>query len=57
LIELQSVDIVLTSDKSKWSQCVVFETGEEEGTNQGGNIATNGKNARKGTDTNGLFER
>ena len=25
---LQSVDIVITSDKSKWSECVVFETGD-----------------------------
>ena len=28
LDKLQSVDIVLTSDKSKWTQCVVFETGD-----------------------------
>jgi hypothetical protein len=28
LDQLQSVDIVLTSDKSKWSHCVVFETGD-----------------------------
>jgi len=28
LDQLQSVDIVLTSDKSKWSSCVVFETGD-----------------------------
>jgi hypothetical protein len=28
LDKLQSVDIVLTSDKSKWSHCVVFETGD-----------------------------
>ena len=28
LDQLQSVDIVLTSDQSKWSQCVVFETGD-----------------------------
>ena len=28
LDQLQSVDIVLTSDKSKWTKCVVFETGD-----------------------------
>ncbi len=28
LDKLQSVDIVLTSDKSKWSYCMVFETGD-----------------------------
>ncbi len=28
LDKLQSVDIVITSDKSKWTPCVVFETGE-----------------------------
>ncbi len=65
LDRLQSVDIVLTSDKSKWSQCVVFETGEEDGTNQGASIAPNGKNARKGQirmayskdkDGNGFFK-
>lgn len=30
LDDLSSVDIVLTSDKSLWSKCVVFETGEDE---------------------------
>lgn len=48
LDRLQSVDIVLTPDKSKWSQCIVFETGEQEGTNQGGDISKNGKPSRKG---------
>jgi len=48
LDRLKSVDIVLTPDKSKWSQCVVFETGEQEGTNQGAAISRNGKNSRKG---------
>jgi hypothetical protein len=28
LDKLQSVDIVITADKSKWTQCVVFETGD-----------------------------
>lgn len=35
LHDLASVDIVLTSDKSKWSQCVVLETGEDAALNQG----------------------
>ena len=26
---LSSVDVVMTSDKSKWTRCVVFETGED----------------------------
>ncbi len=33
---LSSVDIVLTPDESKWSQCLVLELGEEENLNQGG---------------------
>ena len=28
LDQLQSVDIVLTSDKTKWSHCAIFETGD-----------------------------
>jgi hypothetical protein len=28
LDQLQSVDIVITSDKSKWTHCLVFETGD-----------------------------
>jgi hypothetical protein len=28
LDRLQSVDVVITSDKSKWTHCVVFETGD-----------------------------
>ena len=39
LDHLQSVDIVLTSDKSKWSKCVVFETGEKP---QGADLDPNG---------------
>lgn len=33
---LASVDIVYTSDKSKWSRCVVFETGNDPNMNIGG---------------------
>lgn len=43
-----SVDIVITPDRSKWSRCVVFETGEDESINLGADIAPNGKSARKG---------
>lgn len=33
---LASVDIVFTSDKSKWSRCVVLETGNNAGLTEGG---------------------
>lgn len=33
--DLASVDIVITSDRSKWSQCVVLETGEDAALNEG----------------------
>ncbi len=48
LDKLASVEIVITSDPKKWSRCVVFETGEDEGINQGAAIAPNQKAARKG---------
>lgn len=48
LDRLASVDIIITPDKSKWTRCVVFETGEDEGINEGATFAPNGKNARKG---------
>lgn len=48
LERLHSVDIVITPDKSKWSRCIVFETGEDEGVNRGADLAPNGQNARKG---------
>jgi hypothetical protein len=48
LDRLASVDIVITPDKSKWSRCVVFETGEDEGINQGADLSPNGANSRKG---------
>lgn len=34
LDKLSSVDIVLTPDESKWSECVVLEMGEDPGLNQ-----------------------
>jgi hypothetical protein len=35
LENISSVDIVLTPDESKWSQCVMIETGEDPGLNEG----------------------
>ncbi len=35
LDSLVSVNLVLTSDKSKWTRCVVVETGEDFATNEG----------------------
>lgn len=35
---LTSINLVLTSDKSKWTRCVVVETGEDFATNQGGSF-------------------
>jgi hypothetical protein len=48
LDRLASVDFVITPDKSKWTRCVVFETGEDEGINQGADLSPNGANSRKG---------
>ncbi len=36
LDSLMSIDLVLTNDKSKWTRCVVVETGEDFATNEGG---------------------
>ena len=38
LDRLASVDIVITPDTKLWSQCVVFETGEDEATNLGDSL-------------------
>lgn len=55
LDRLSSVDIVITPDKSKWTRCVVFETGEDPGTTEGdqlfkrtGQLANQGFGANKG---------
>ncbi len=55
LDRLSSVDIVITPDQSKWTRCVVFETGEDEALNEGNavyqkktNNTFNGKGACKG---------
>jgi len=36
LFDVYSVDFVITPDKSKWTRCIVIETGEYQNTNQGG---------------------
>ncbi len=36
LDKLSSVDLVITSDKSKWSECVMLESGEDPGLTEGG---------------------
>ncbi len=36
LIDLQSVQVVITGDKSKWSRCIVLEAGENPATTIGG---------------------
>ncbi|MFN8321553.1 MAG: hypothetical protein U0T74_02735 [Chitinophagales bacterium] len=48
LDRIASVDIVITSDPSKWSRCIVFETGEDDGINIGADFAPNGKAPKKG---------
>lgn len=48
LDRIASVDVVITPDKSKWSRCVVFETGEDEAINEGADLSPNAKASRKG---------
>jgi hypothetical protein len=36
LDNLSSVDLVITRDKSKWSECLMLESGEDAGLNEGG---------------------
>jgi len=38
LDQMASVDVVITPDTKLWSQCVVLETGEDEGTNLGDSL-------------------
>lgn len=38
LNKLASVDIVITPDRSKWSRCIVLETGEDESINMGNEL-------------------
>lgn len=48
LDRLQSVDIVITPDKSKWSRCIVFETGEDNALTDGAEYSPNLQSGRKG---------
>lgn len=48
----QSVDIVFTADQSKWTRCVVFETGENMALTEG-NAPIFAKRARLNVDKNG----
>lgn len=41
----QSVDIVFTNDQSKWTRCVVFETGNDTLLNEGGELMFNKRKA------------
>lgn len=52
LDQLSSVQIVLTDDKTKWSRCIVFETGEQHQLNQTGLFTTQlGANFPTGTES------
>lgn len=42
---LVSIDLVFTNDKSKWTRCVVVETGEDFATNEGGSFKGQIRNA------------
>ncbi len=41
LIDLQSVQVIITADKSKWSRCIVLEAGENPATTIGGAVKMN----------------
>jgi hypothetical protein len=45
LDSLASINLVLTNDRSKWTRCVVIETGEDYLTNQGGSFKGQMRNA------------
>lgn len=51
----QSVDIVFTSDKNKWTRCVVFETGNNIALNEG-NAPIFGKRFAFNVDKNGVAD-
>jgi len=51
---LESVDIVFTSDKSKWSRCVVLETGDDPTASQG-NAKKFGLRKHRSIDKDGVF--
>lgn len=48
LDKLQSVDVVITPDKSKWSRCIVLETGEDNALTDGTEFSPNLQSGRKG---------
>ncbi|MCB9173335.1 MAG: T9SS C-terminal target domain-containing protein [Flavobacteriales bacterium] len=52
LASSESVDIVFTNDKSKWTRCVVFETGWDRSKNEG-NARLFSKRAAANVDKNG----
>lgn len=52
LSDLSSIDLVLTSDKSKWTRCCVIELGEDANLNEG-KVPKMGLRAGKSVDKNG----
>ena len=52
LKDIQSVDIVFTNDQSKWTRCVVFETGDNQALTEG-NAYIFAKRAHLNVDKNG----
>jgi len=55
LSDLQSVDVVLTSDKSKWTRSVVLELGEDKNLTIG-NIEKMNRRASQSVDKNGVAD-
>lgn len=55
LSNLQSVDIVFTNDQSKWTRCVVFETGNDKTKTEGG-VAYFAKRFAFNVDKNGVAD-
>ncbi len=55
LVDLQSVDVVFTSDKSKWTRCIVLEMGENKDLNIG-NVSKGNIRASASVDKNGKPE-
>lgn len=48
LDRLASIDVIITPDKSKWTRCIVFETGEDEALTEENGLSPNGLSPRKG---------
>ncbi len=51
--ELPSIDVIFTPDQSKWSKCIVIETGSSTTTNQGNQSRLNLRKALSIQNTNG----